>query len=70
VSKKEESLPFYISRVGPYNGTSILLERKRDMLSGLVWWVLRRIVRSCTPGIASSSPATLVLVASPSPTSS
>jgi hypothetical protein len=42
----------------------ILLER--DLLPGMVWWVLRRVVRSCTPSMALSFPAALALVASPS----
>jgi hypothetical protein len=66
VSEKE-SLPIYISRIGPYSGTCILLER--DLLLGLAWWVLRRVVRSRTPGMASSLSAALDLVASPSLTS-
>jgi hypothetical protein len=67
--KEEGALAFYISRVGPYSGTCILLDRERerkgerDLLPDLAWWVLRRVVCSHTPGIASS--VTLAPVASP-----
>jgi hypothetical protein len=40
--------------------------RERDLLPGMVWWVLRRVVCSCTPNMTSSFPAPLALVASPS----
>jgi hypothetical protein len=43
---------------------------ERDLLLGLTWWVLRRVVRSRTLGIRSSFPAALAHVASPSLTSS
>jgi hypothetical protein len=40
--------------------------RDKDMLPELAWWVLRRVVRSHTPSMASCFPAALALVASPS----
>jgi hypothetical protein len=73
LSKKEEgALPFYISRVGPYSGTCILLdielerggEREKEIGSPeLSWWVLRRVMCSRTPGMASS--ITLAPIAAP-----
>jgi hypothetical protein len=67
--KKEGDLPFYISRVEPYRGYMFLdREREREIGSlGLSWWVLRRVMCSHTPGMASS--ITLGHVASPSLTS-
>lgn len=44
-------------------------EIERDLLPELSWWVLRRVVHSCAPGMASSFPAALALIASPSLTS-
>jgi hypothetical protein len=62
---------FNISRVGPYSGTCILLERERERERerssprvGMV--VFRMVVRSRTPGMVSSFPAAQALVASPS----
>jgi hypothetical protein len=40
-------------------------ERERDLLPGLAWWVLHRVVCSRTLGMALSFPATPALVASP-----
>jgi hypothetical protein len=40
--------------------------KERDLLPRLAWWVLRRVVRSLTPDMASSFPVALALVASPS----
>jgi hypothetical protein len=63
-------LPFYISRVGPYSGTCILLDREReggrerDLLPRLSWWVLRRVMCNRTLGMASF--VTLPPVVSPS----
>jgi hypothetical protein len=55
---------FYISRVGPYSGTCILLEREIDLLVGLAWLVLRRVVRRRTLGMASSFLVALALITS------
>jgi hypothetical protein len=74
--KEEGVLHFYISRIEPYSGTFILLDRERkregrgrerDLLPGLSWWVLRRVMCSRTPSMASS--VTLAPIASPSLTS-
>jgi hypothetical protein len=40
--------------------------RERDLLPGLAWWVLCKVMRSHTLVMASSFPAALDLVASPS----
>jgi hypothetical protein len=49
---RRRGLPFYISRVGPYRGDMFSTkEREREIGSlGLSWWVLRRVVHSCTLG--------------------
>jgi hypothetical protein len=60
MSRRRRGLLFYISRVGPYSGTCILLERERegerDLLTWLACWVLHRVERSRTLGMALSSP--------------
>jgi hypothetical protein len=62
--------PFLLYLKGRTLHWNLYSNRERDLLLGLAWWDLRRVVRSRTPNMVSSFPATLALIESPSLTSS